>query len=279
MEWLVELLTNKFKDYERYVVGSGLSKSLRTYVKLVIRFSIIALAACMTLYVVGVLVYGFKLIYPAIDMAIIVLIFVTMFFTALILLPKLLYINRGFKLEAKYYRLLFFTSLLLTSGAGVIKAILGLREFKEELEDFKIELEIMDDRLSLGYDLAEVIDYVASITPCKSLSNLLLDMLSLERSGRNVMPVITNLVSSYFTSLKSRMEEITNYLSMLSEIFIATAIIFPMIVMIISSTTTAIPIGGFDPSTLLAITLLIIIPVASILYYIAVDYVLSGVAI
>lgn len=266
--------------YEKYVVGSGLSPSLETYVRKSIKTTLITCSVLLILYMLSVFTLGFKLISIVIDLIILLTTLIPLvFLLSTTLIPRLLFLNRGFKLEAKYHRLLFFLSLLLTSGLGVTKSLLSLTQFRDELKDFNIELSIIEDRLMLGHDFNDVINYVASITPCKSLSNLLLSVIGIERSGYNILPVVTNLINNYFALLKARMEEVISYLGMITEAFIAIALIFPLIISIIASTTLLIPVGGLDPYALMLITLLIIIPTSSFIYYVVIDYILSGVTI
>jgi len=277
---LVNRLVRMLNNYERYVIGSGLSPSLETYVRRSIKVTLIACSISLVLYALTALALGFKLINAIIDLIMLLAILIPLaFFLSTTLIPKLLFLNRGFKLEAKYYRLLFFLSLFLTSGLGVTKSLLKLTQLRDELKDFSIELDIIEDRLMLGYDFNEVISYVASITPCKSLSNLLLSIIGIERSGYSTLPVMTNLANNYFTLLKARMEEAINYLGMLTEAFIAIALIFPLIISIITSSTLLVPVGGLDPYALMLMTLLVIMPTSLFIYYVVIDYILSGVTI
>jgi Flp pilus assembly protein TadB len=192
----------------------------------------------------------------------------------MLLIPKIIYANRGFKLESKYLRLLYFLSTFIVAGLGITKALIRLKDF-EELRDFNIELELIANEVHLGKDLDEVLHYVASITPCKSFASLLTTIGNVSKSGRDVLPVINYLIDNYFIDIRSRMEEVVDYVSILSEAFVVIALIFPLIVSIITSTSTLAPFGILDPYVLLIITTLLIVPSSSLAYYILVDYVMS----
>jgi len=192
----------------------------------------------------------------------------------MLLIPKIVYANRGFKLESKYLRLLYFLSTFIVAGLGITKALIRLKDF-EELRDFNIELELIANEVYLGKDLDEVLHYVASITPCKSFASLLTTIGNVSKSGRDVLPVINYLIDNYFIDIRSRMEEVIDYVSILSEAFVVIALIFPLIVSIIASTSTLAPFGILDPYVLLIITTLLIVPSSSLAYYILVDYVMS----
>lgn len=262
-----------FTELEKYVVGSGITTSLRRYLEIVVRIMVVitVVVAVMGLIILNMIT---TLINAIITTLLVTSLVILTSLLMILLIPKLIYANRGFKLESKYLRLLYFLSTFIVAGLGITKALIRLKDF-EELRDFNIELELIANEVYLGKDLDEVLHYVASITPCKSFASFLITISNVSRSGRDVLPVINHLIDNYFIDIRSRMEEVIDYVSILSEAFVVVALIFPLIVSIIASTSTLAPFGLLDPYLLMIITTLLIVPTSSLAYYILVDYVMS----
>ncbi|MEM4499524.1 MAG: type II secretion system F family protein [Sulfolobales archaeon] len=272
-------LAERFSRLERYVVGSGIAPSLSRYFEISIKLYTLSLVLTSTASaVITIQILNLGLL-ESITITLIVLFLMTsLFILAVLILPKLLHANRGYKLEAKYPTLLYIFSSLVVSGLGPTKALLELNNF-EDLKEFKVELDQISNGLYLGKSLDDITSYLILITPCRSLASLLMIIGSIVRSGRDPLSAVNYLIENYFTTLRARVEEVVNFMSMLSEAFIAIALIFPLIISIISSTTSLLPSGVASPYLLLVITSLVLVPASSIVYYILVDYLMSSVYI
>lgn len=279
LDQLTTKLSTHFSGLEKYVVGSGVAPSLIRYFDTVIKLNlfVLALSVPASLVVVTQLFQLELARGAAVFLSVTIIVLSISIFISLVL-PVILHVNRGYKLEAKYPAFLYFFSALIVSGLGSIKALLELNNFKE-LKEFKVELEQITNGLHLGRSLDDIINYVATITPCRSLASLLTYIEGITRSGHDPLPIINYLIENYFINIRSRVEEAVNFMGMLTEVFTAIALIFPLVVSVLASTTSLIPLGAINPYLLLIITVLVIVPASSITYYILVDYMMSSVSI
>jgi len=280
VNWLTDTLLPHLKWLEKYVIGSGLAPSIKQYLNKSIRLMFITVIASLTTQV-PLYTFIFKQAISASILLSLTISFVavpSIAFLLMVLIPPIMYRDRGFKLEARIPRLALFLSSILASGGGLIRALLDLYEFKDMLH-FKVELEIIRNGIALGKDAGEVLNYVASITPSRSLATLLITLSNAERSGRNILPVISHLLDTYLIELRSRIEEAINYMGILTEAFIVISLIFPLIISTFAAATALMPVTPLNPYTLLSLTSFIMVPVSAIMYYIAIDYVASGVQI
>lgn len=272
-------LAEYFSTLEKYVIGSGIAPSLSRYFEISIKlYTLSLILTSTTSAAIAVQILNLGLLRSAIIALIALLLMTSLFVLAVLTLPKLLHANRGYKLEAKYPTLLYLFSSLVVSGLGLTKALLELNNF-EDLKEFKVELDQISSGLYLGKSLDDIISYLISITPCKSLASLLMIIGSIMRSGRDPSSAVNYLIENYFTTLRARVEEVISFMSMLSEAFVAIALIFPLVISVISSTTSLLPSGIASPYLLLVITSLVLVPASSIMYYILVDYLMSSVRV
>ncbi len=272
-------LAQRLSSLERYVVGSGLTSSLSEYFETSIKLFILTTSTLLPIISVVVTVQydlGFLSKLTVILTTAALITFISML--VVVTLPKILHVNRGYRLEAKYPSLLYIFSSLIVSGLGPTKALLELSNFKE-LEEFKLELEQITNQLHLGKSLDDIINYLTMITPSKSLASLLMVIGSIARGGYDPLPVINHLIDSYFIEVRTRIEEAISFIGILSEAFVAVVLIFPLIVSVIASTTSLMPLGIINPYMLMIVTTLVIVPAASLTYYILVDYIMSSVYI
>lgn len=255
-----------------------MASSLDKYFEVSIKLSILIAFTLLSVISVTIIQADLGLLskLAAILAVIALIIFISMLIV--ITLPKILHMNRGYKLEAKYPSLLYLFSSLIVSGLGPTKALLELSNF-EELKDFRVELEQITNQLHLGRSLDDIINYLTTITPCKSLASLLMVVGSIVKGGYDPLPVVNHLIDSYFITIRARIEEAINFIGILSEAFVAAVLIFPLIVSVIASTTSLVPLGIINPYLLMIVTTLVIVPATSLTYYILVDYVMSSVYI
>ncbi|MEM2444995.1 MAG: type II secretion system F family protein [Sulfolobales archaeon] len=276
---LADGLAKRFNVLEKYVVGSGLAISLSSYFNVSIKLTLLILTLTFTVSsIITTQIFKLELVKGTAAVLSVVLIVFSLSILTFLALPKILHANRGYKLEARYPAFLYFFSTLMVSGLGSIKALLELNNFRE-LNEFRIELEQIINGLHLGKSLDDVINYVITITPCRSLASLLTYLLGVIKSGHDPLPIINYLIESYFVTIRSRIEEVVNSMGVLTEAFIALALVFPLVVSVLSSTTSLIPIGVLNPYLLLIITALVIVPATSLTYYILIDYMMSSVSI
>jgi len=281
---LVNEITIKLLPYlkwlERYVIGSGLAYSIKQYLIKSIKLVLITIISSIVIQIPLYILILKRSVFISIISSFLIS-FVTIPLLALslmILIPPMMYKNRGFKLEARFPRLALFLSSILASGVSPTKALLDLCEFREMLY-FDVEFEIIRNGIMFGKDISEVLDYVASITPSRSLATLLIALANVERSGRNPLPIVSHILDSYLVEFRSRIEEAVNYMGILTEAFIIVSLVLPIIVSVFAVTTALMPAAFLNSYALLSLTSFIIVPVSALMYYIAIDYVASGVQI
>lgn len=279
LDALTDELVKRFSRLEKYVVGSGVAPSLAAYFSNVVRLVslILVLTSIISLIVAAQILQLGLVMGAALFIGLTTAVFSSSILTSLAL-PVILHANRGYKLEARYPAFLYLFSTLIVSGLGSVKALLELGSFKE-LEEFKIELEHLINGIHLGKSLDDVIEYIITITPCRSLASLLMHVEGIIRSGRDPLPIINYLIDDYFIAMRSRIEEAVSFIGMMTEAFTAIALIFPLVISVLASTASMIPVGIIDPYLLLIITVLVIVPASSLTYYILVDYITSSVGI
>ncbi|MCC6017359.1 MAG: type II secretion system F family protein [Desulfurococcaceae archaeon] len=270
--------TSSVKDFDIYIIGSGISTSYDKYLENLSRIILVILiTSSATLYTVLS-----RLVPPPISIVIAIafslLVVLPLSMGLAIYIPVVMYRNRGDVVESKAIELLKAFSLLVASGQTIhrvlemIPKVLG-RDYKF----FSIEIDLAVSLIRVGVPIADVFRTVAKVTPSPTLRELFLSLSSIASIGGNIAQVIWSLTEMYVTRYSIRIERATDSLNIYMEIYVAAALLIPSLVGSIAALALIVPIMGISFEALLVLTTLIVVPIASIAIVVLADVIVSRV--
>ncbi len=262
---------------EPLVIGSKIASNYETYSRYA------ALGTLISIIVLG-LVSGF-LVYRrfhdvvisiAVGSTVAVSIVFPLCFALTIMIPSFAYSNRRSLLEAKFPLLAMTLSLLLAAGLGVTRAFENLeKRFLEELKFFDLEIKLINSYIRIGMPVDEAMQRVASITPSLSIKELLIGLASAARVGGDPSSVVNSIMSNYISRYSLLVEKTVNDLGIMMEIYLAFALLIPILLGSIAVLFLLSPIRGLSFDMLMFLTVFIVIPIISVAILIIIDTIVS----
>jgi flagellar protein FlaJ len=271
-------LTSLVKGFEAYIVGSGISTSLERYVATSSRILLATSVALFSLALV-VLLRVLPLSVSLVVSATAALVIAPALSSAvLIYLPVAVYKNRGEVLESKALQLLSALALLTASGQSVYKVFEALpRVLGGDYKVFSVELDLASSLVKVGVPVDEALKRVAEITPSPTLRDLFLSLSSIISIGGNVAQVVWSLVERYVTRYGIRVERSVEALNVFMEVYVAIALMIPILVGSTAALLLIYPIAGISFEALMVLTTLILVPISSAAIVTIADVIVSRV--
>jgi len=200
-------------------------------------------------------------------------------FAGLYSYPAVKYRNRGEVLDIKIINLEMFLLSAILSSPSYHEAILKLYD-RRDLIGFDVELEEAAKSITLeGLDAAKALGRSASITPSRSARALFEGLRGLIESGFGIVEYIQWTLSSHYSDVEARYRAALDSLSMMMEIFMALAVLGPVLTIIgvialygLGSSLISIKI---NPKLLIAAVAFIVSPAVALWVLIAIDGIIS----
>ncbi len=265
-----------YTELERLVIGSNISRSFDRYctISAIAVTVVMALGAALTLFIA-------KRVLPieqavALSIAVAALLIFPASSAIVISLPGIVYKHRGAVMESKFPVFAMLLSLLLSAGYSVSQALeVMVEKYGKDIKHFLPELRLAVSYARIGVPIDEALRRVAMVTPSPSLRELLMGLASVSRVGGNPVSIVRNVIAEYLARYSIAVEKTVSTLSVVMEIYVAMAMILPLIVGIVAVLLMIYPIPGISFDLLLVLTVFVAVPLLSIGTAILIDTVVS----
>jgi len=229
--------------------------------------------------IAGFLVYSYtnsSLLSIAAAIVVAIAIALPLSFAIAMFLPMLVYSNRRSILESKFPLLAMTLSLLLAAGSGIAKTFEELeKRFLEELRFFDLEIYMVNSMIRIGIPIDEALRRVAEITPSLSVKELFTGLASVARVGGDPATVVNSIMNNYISRYAILVEKTVNDLSIMMEIYLAFALLVPILLGSVAVLFLINPMAGISFEAMMFLTIFIVIPVISVALLIIVDSIVS----
>lgn len=260
-----------YKSLHIYIIGSGLRVSPRGYATLVV------LTPTVTAILVPAVAAALRL--PVTYWAPAAILTPILTGAALIVYPLIKYRSRGDRLEPRILMLeMFLLSSILTSH-NYYEALEKVYK-RAKLVGFDVEFEEALRLIASGEeDVPSSLSRVANITPSRSLRSLLDGLRGIMESGLGIVEYVQWSISSHYGDVEARYRAALNSLSTIMEIFMAFAVLAPVLGII--AIITLYGLGGViaappvDPRLLAGAVTFIVSPLSAAISLILVDTIMS----
>ncbi|MEB2836212.1 MAG: hypothetical protein GSR80_000234 [Desulfurococcales archaeon] len=253
-----------------YIRGSGLRVSPRGYAALVFLSSISSLALAPILLVLTrnpLLSLGASLVISAV---------------AYVLgysYPMVRYRNRGEMLEIKVIKLEMYMLSAFLSTPSYRDALYKLYE-RRDLVGFEVELEEAARYMALQRgDAAEALARAASITPSRTTRALLESLRGLLQAGFGLVEYLRWALASHYSQVEARYRAALDSLSMLMEIYMALAVLAPVLTIIgiiaLYGIGTSIVKPTINPQLIIGAVAFVVSPAVALWVLITADSIIS----
>jgi len=275
---LLKSYTSTVRDFDVYVIGSGVSTNYESYIERASQAILIALIVSATLIFIALSRSLPLLLAIAVAVASALFVALPLYMALAIYIPITLYKNRGETVESKAIELLTALSLLVASGQTFYRVLESLpRVLGRDYKFFSIEIDLVASLLRVGTPVADALRRVAKVTPSPTLRELFLSLSSIIGVGGNIAQVVWSLTERYVTRYSIRIERSAETLNTYMEIYVAIALLIPSLIGSMAALALIAPIAGISFEALLTLTTLILVPVASIAIVVLADVVVSRV--
>jgi flagellar protein FlaJ len=282
MEELLVKLGERIDPELRYkVIGSGIARSLDRYAR---RYSMVALPLVVVIPVLAFLharfVLGASLPVCAAFAAGVAGSALTIAVAAFVGVPLAAYNMRASKLDPRF--LLFATALALRlySGLGIGESFVRMyEEDREELPEFRVELEYIASRIRAGESPERVLADAAKVTPSRYLKGLFSSLSGAFRTGVGLRESLEAYVNEFLMTVEVAADEVSQLLGGLLEVFIAFSIMMPVVMGVAALLLAVYPVAGLSADTILFVTTFVAVPAVSASVAVLSDMIVSRVRI
>ncbi len=176
-----------------------------------------------------------------------------MFLGVSVLVPVIRANNIKTQINAYLPYMLLIMTALAASGMGVQRIIEKSAELVRNKNAYNTLMRIIN-RIVRGEDVSEALYRESLITTSPTLVEVYEGLSSLSQTGVGVYDFLFTSLSSVLDSLEAKLREVVDKLSMIMEIYIVIALVFPLLSMI-----SVLFLGGFGGLPLPADVMLLII--------------------
>ncbi len=176
-----------------------------------------------------------------------------MFLGVSVLVPVIRANNIKTQINAYLPYMLLIMTALAASGMGVQRIIEKSAELVRNKHAYNTLMRIIN-RIVRGEDVSEALYKESLITTSPTLVEVYEGLSSLSQTGVGVYEFLFTSLSSVLDSLEAKLREVVDKLSMIMEIYIVIALVFPLLSMI-----SVLFLGGFGGLPLPADVMLLII--------------------
>jgi flagellar protein FlaJ len=271
-------LYSKHSRLEDYVIGSGIG-SFEQYVT--ISATLTLTAALTTLILASALTYYLSgLIHLSIlsGLAISLGAVFPLCYAASLSFVILKYKSRGTVMEAKFPLFTSITSLVFTSEKNISRVFEILNHnYGEILKDFRVELEMITSLIKLNYPVSEALARVAKVTPSPTLKEVLLSLSSSVLIGADPLESMKTITNKYLEKYALKVEKTVNELGAMLEIYLAIALLTPVVMGSLGALLVLSPLGGISFELVIFILSYVVVPASSLASMVLIDATISKV--
>jgi flagellar protein FlaJ len=271
-------LYSKHSRLEDYVIGSGIG-SFEQYVTISATLTLTAvlttliLASALTYYLSG-LIHLSILSGLAISLGAVF----PLCYAASLSFVILKYKSRGTVMEAKFPLFTSITSLVFTSEKNISRVFEILNHnYGEILKDFRVELEMITSLIKLNYPVSEALARVAKITPSPTLKEVLLSLSSSVLIGADPLESMKTITNKYLEKYALKVEKTVNELGAMLEIYLAIALLTPVVMGSLGALLVLSPLGGISFELVIFILSYVVVPASSLASMVLIDATISKV--
>lgn len=275
---LFTTINNLFKlKLDVYVIGSGISSSIERYFIVASRYTLIAIliAIFTTLLYTH---YSIKLS-PLHSILLVVVISLLMLPTSIeftLVLPRILYSNRGSTIEPKAILLLSAIALLLTGGQSIQSVIENLpKTLGKDYRYFSIEIDYVKSITRLGTPLDVALMRAAEITPSPTVRELLSTLASILNIGGDTPSIIRLQLDRYIARYEIDVEKAVENLNVYMEIFVALALLIPVLIGSIAILALLYPLAGISFEYIMFLSSFILLPLSTAIVIVLADTIVA----
>ncbi len=276
--YLLNKINEVFKlKLDVYVIGSEISSSLDRYFLNASRYILLTVVLSIAIFLYIALTNGIPLPYSLLLSTIISFLFILPLSLALIIaIPRILYSNRGAIIDSKAIILLTAVAFLITSGQSIynifedISKVLG-----KDYKYFSLEFDLVKSFVKIGIPLDEALRRVAEITPSRSISELLISLASISNIGGDVFSSIKMLLDRYIARYEISIGRAVEILNIYMEIYVALALLIPVLIGSISALTIFHPVAGISFEYLMFLSSFILLPISTLIIIVLADVIVS----
>jgi len=271
-------LYSKHSRLEDYVIGSGIG-SFEQYVTISATLTLTAvlttliLASALTYYLSG-LIHLSILSGLAISLGAVF----PLCYAASLSFVILKYKSRGTVMEAKFPLFTSITSLVFTSEKNISRVFEILNHnYGEILKDFRVELEMITSLIKLNYPVSEALARVAKVTPSPTLKEVLLSLSSSVLIGADPLESMKTITNKYLEKYALKVEKTVNELGAMLEIYLAIALLTPVVMGSLGALLVLSPLGGISFELVIFILSYVVVPASSLASMVLIDATISKV--
>ena len=271
-------LYSKHSRLEDYVIGSGIG-SFERYVTVTVTLTLTAvlttliLASALTYYLSG-LIHLSILSGLAISLGAVF----PLCYAASLSFVILKYKSRGTVMEAKFPLFTSITSLVFTSEKNISRVFEILNHnYGEILKDFRVELEMITSLIKLNYPVSEALARVAKVTPSPTLKEVLLSLSSSVLIGADPLESMKTITNKYLEKYALKVEKTVNELGAMLEIYLAIALLTPVVMGSLGALLVLSPLGGISFELVIFILSYVVVPASSLASMVLIDATISKV--
>ena len=234
----------------------------RTYISVMIFFSILSLPTCLILF--SILNLSFKFGWGIIVLATILAPFIT--FTSFYFYPTSLQGGRERKIRQELPFALIHMSAVAGSGAhpiSIFELLVDSKEYPELKKEYRKVLNYVN---LFGYDLTTAMNNVASSTPSRELKELFNGMVSTIQTGGDLKAYIKEKANEALNTYKLERKKKVDALATLSEVYTAVLIAAPLLLLVALAIMNNVggDLAGVSLSTIAYASIGIVLPILNI---------------
>ncbi|RLG63437.1 hypothetical protein DRN89_03710 [archaeon] len=275
------LLESSFiEEFRKIYIASGITKPFDEYLKLL---NIVPIATSICFAPVLFIVHYSLLKIPVIPALLLSLMLSAIAgisaFALLVYYPKIRYSSRKYTIEST---LIFTVSLIATLSAigmnieRIIETVLEVEDNKQIRKELIL---LLRDMKILGLDALTSLKNASMRTPSEVMRELFQGIRESIISIGSPTEFLRFMVSSMIEKRRKLLRDITNGLSIISEVYVTITVVMPIVLMVMLVLMSSM--GGFilgiDPLSLIVLVVLLLVPVISLIVLIIIDGWLSRV--
>lgn len=275
------LLESSFiEEFRKIYIASGITKPFDEYLKLL---NIVPIATSICFAPVLFIVHYSLLKIPVIPALLLSLMLSAIAgisaFALLVYYPKIRYSSRKYTIEST---LIFTVSLIATLsaiGMNIERIMDTVLEVEDNKQIRKELILLLRDMKILGLDALTSLKNASMRTPSEVMRELFQGIRESIISIGSPTEFLRFMVSSMIEKRRKLLRDITNGLSIISEVYVTITVVMPIVLMVMLVLMSSM--GGFilgiDPLSLIVLVVLLLVPVISLIVLIIIDGWLSRV--
>lgn len=273
-------LYSRHPRLEDYVIGSGIG-SFDRYVSISSGASLVAMLTAFLLFSMFTYYSSGSVLFSLFSGIVVsLLVVLPLCYVVSLGLIFLKYKSRRDVMEARFPLLISLMSLVTTSEKDLSR-VFGIlnRSYSEVLKDFRVELEMITSLIRLNYPINEALTRVAKITPSPTLREVLLGLSASVVIGAEPLELMSTVTNKYLEKYSLKVEKAVNELGVMLEIYLAIALLTPVVIGSLGTLLVLNPVGGISFELVVFILSYLVVPASSLASMILIDATVSKVMI